>query len=63
MLLLAGASGLIRGRRAALPPWAAALILLVGPVAALDCGHRYVLRAMPFACVAAALALSQRGNS
>ncbi|WP_246268646.1 phospholipid carrier-dependent glycosyltransferase [Nonomuraea typhae] len=57
LLLLAGAAGLARGGRAALLPWAAAVFLLVAPVAALDFDHRYVLPAIPLACVAAALAL------
>lgn len=56
VLLLAGGLGSIGRRRPALLPWALAMFLLVAPVAALDFDHRYVLPAIPLACVAAALA-------
>ncbi|NUS01631.1 MAG: hypothetical protein HOV97_03600, partial [Nonomuraea sp.] len=58
VLLLLGGLGSIGRRRAALLPWAFAVFLLVAPVAALDFDHRYVLPAIPFACVAAALAVA-----
>ncbi|NUP02288.1 MAG: hypothetical protein HOW59_30635 [Nonomuraea sp.] len=58
VLLLVGGLGSIGRRRAALLPWAFAVFLLVAPVAALDFDHRYVLPAIPFACVAAALAVA-----
>jgi hypothetical protein len=54
VILLAGVAGL---RREALLPWSFAVFLLVAPVAALDFDHRYVLPAIPVACVAAALAV------
>lgn len=57
LLLLAGGLSAALWRRAALLPWAMSMFLLVGPVAALDFDHRYVLPAIPLACLAAAMGL------
>ncbi|MBP2703341.1 hypothetical protein JOL79_05950 [Microbispora sp. RL4-1S] len=53
-LLLGGIGAVLRPRRAMLP-WATAMCLFLGPIAALDFDHRYVLPAVPAACLAAAL--------
>ncbi|GII95496.1 hypothetical protein Ssi02_57270 [Sinosporangium siamense] len=55
LMLVAGAAGLFMRRRQALLPWAAAVFMLVAPVAALGFDHRYVLPAVPPAALAAAL--------
>ncbi|MFC7585614.1 hypothetical protein ACFQYP_19125 [Nonomuraea antimicrobica] len=54
-ILLVGGLGALLRRRTAVLPWLAAVFLLVAPVAVLDFGHRYVLPAVPLACLAAAL--------
>ncbi|MFC7644321.1 hypothetical protein ACFQX6_29105 [Streptosporangium lutulentum] len=58
VMLLLGGLGSIGRRREALLPWATAVFLLVAPVAALDFDHRYVLPAIPMACLAAALGVT-----
>ncbi|WP_433411957.1 hypothetical protein ACQP1V_24145 [Microtetraspora malaysiensis] len=59
-ILLLGAAGAVRRPGRAALPWVVAVGLLVGPVAALDFDHRYVLPVVPVACVAAALAVRPR---
>ncbi|MBC6460018.1 phospholipid carrier-dependent glycosyltransferase [Actinomadura sp. HBU206391] len=61
VLLVAGAAGIVvaRGRRTeALTAWSAAVTLLVFPIATADFDYRYVLPTLPFACLAAGLALT-----
>jgi hypothetical protein len=60
-LLLAGAVGIVvahRRRTAALTAWSAAATLLVFPIATADFDYRYVVPTLPFACLAAGLALT-----
>jgi hypothetical protein len=54
-LLLLGLLGI---RRSTQLPWGTAVFLLVAPVAVLDFEHRYVLPAVPLACIAAALGVA-----
>jgi hypothetical protein len=39
-------------------PWVTAVVLLVFPIAVADFDYRYLLPVLPFACLAAALALA-----
>ncbi len=60
--VLAGLYGLARFRRrlggAVIFPWAAAVTLLLFPIAAADFSYRYLLPVLPFALLAAALAFT-----
>ena len=62
LILLAGLAGLVLAWRRfggeALLPWTISLALIVIPAATAEFDYRYVLVAVPFACLAAALAVS-----
>jgi hypothetical protein len=61
LILLAGLFGIVRrwrrAGRAALLPWLCSLALVVAPAATAEFDYRYVTTAVPFACLAAAMAL------
>ncbi len=63
LILLTGLAGLIRRWRrlggAGLLPCAAAVTLLLFPLATADFDYRYLLAVLPFACLAAALAFAR----
>jgi hypothetical protein len=65
LVMLAGLAGIILPRRrtaAAALLWASAAILIVLPIAEHDYTYRYVLPAVPLACIAAAIALRKPGH-
>jgi hypothetical protein len=65
VIALAGLAGIaFRWRRAgafALLPWLSSVALIVVPAATAEFDYRYVTTAVPFACLAAAMALSPAG--
>ena len=62
LILLAGLAGIAwrwrRGGRDAILPWAASVMLIVAPAATAEFDYRYVTSAVPFGCLALALAFS-----
>jgi hypothetical protein len=65
LIMLTGLAGLILPRRrtaAAALLWVSAAILIVLPIAEHDYTYRYVLPAVPLACIAAAIALRKPGH-
>ena len=62
LILLAGLVGIAAAWRRlggeALLPWAISLALIVIPAATVEFDYRYVLPAVPFACLAVAIAFS-----
>jgi hypothetical protein len=66
LIMLTGLAGILLPRRrtaAAALLWASAVILMVLPTAEHEYTYRYVLPAVPLACVAAALALRKPGSA
>ena len=63
LILLAGLGGLVLAWRRlggeALLPWTISLALIVIPAATAEFDYRYVLPAVPFACLAAVIAFSR----
>jgi hypothetical protein len=66
LILLAGLVALVRrwrrGGMDALLPWATSLALIVIPAATAEFDYRYVTTAVPFACLALAIALGRAGR-
>ena len=65
LIMLAGVAGIIVPRRrtaVAALLWASAAILMVLPIAEHEYTYRYVLPAVPLACIAAAVALRKPGH-
>ena len=65
LILLVGLFGIVRRWRragsAALLPWLCSLALVVAPAATAEFDYRYVTTAVPFACLAAAMAFGTAG--
>jgi hypothetical protein len=63
-LLLAGLGAIVAGRRRvsvdALLPWVSSVALIVVPAATAEFDYRYVTTAVPFACLALAIAFGRR---
>jgi 4-amino-4-deoxy-L-arabinose transferase-like glycosyltransferase len=63
LILLAGLFGIVRrwrrAGRAALLPWLCSLALIVSPAATAEFDYRYVTTAVPFACLALAMAFGK----
>lgn len=66
LLLLAGLGAIVAGRRQAsldaLLPWVSAVALIVVPAATAEFDYRYVTTAVPFACLALAIAFGRRAD-
>jgi hypothetical protein len=66
LILLIGLAGIVfRWRRAgrdALLPWLSSVALVVAPAATAEFDYRYVTTAVPFACLAAAMAFGRRAR-
>jgi hypothetical protein len=66
LILLVGLAGVVlRWRRAgrdALLPWLCSVALIVAPAATAEFDYRYVTTAVPFACLAAAMAFGRRAR-
>jgi hypothetical protein len=66
LILLVGLAGVVlRWRRAgrdALLPWLCSVALVVAPAATAEFDYRYVTTAVPFACLAAAMAFGRRAR-
>ena len=65
LILLVGLFGIVRrwrrAGRAALLPWLCSVVLIVAPAATAEFDYRYVTTAVPFACLAAAMAFGTAG--
>ena len=65
LIMLTGLAGIILPRRrtaVAALLWVSAVILIVLPIAEHEYTYRYVLPAVPLACIAAAIALRKPGH-